>query len=659
MTRPHEGEAFIGVHADTSPYEREVDRGIRADSKHLEETTLKDTGHEFGKALNKGMGDELERSGPELVKRVEKGLEGKRVRWKVKTVVDKDNNVVRTVVEETFQDIERAFNNANKPGGPLDKVGKGFSDAIGNAFNVSGSSPLIGLLFPAIGAIVALVTAAVQAVNALVAVLGTVPAVLAAIGLQVGVLFLAFKGLGNAIGGAFQAKNAKELEAAIKDLAPAAQAFVRQLLPLRDLFHALAQIAQQNFFKALGDVIPRIQTALGPTFIQGFSQLATSLGDLFRGLALFFASPEFVFFVQTMFPATLQFLQQFGPAFLELFKGVTEFSTQISPFLQFLGGKFSDAIFEFGAFLARVSRDPAFQKWLGSMEQTVLDLGKFFDSVIQLVGTLLSQLDKAGGSSLIAELAHDLDVFTDFLASPIGQKALEGLIDLAIILTKTFVGLVMVILGLLALLEVIGEWVKNTGGPAIIHFFDAMAKGFEIMVEAVGHFFQRIWHDITDNLDQAAAAVRSFPSRILAAVAGFGTLLFDAGRNLIQGLIDGMLSRLGPVRNAIGFIAQTIRDHWPFSPAKVGPLSGSGDPMIAGQKTIERFAEGMKLEIPELKSVSSEMVSNIVFGPGAIRIDFNGQLPSQQQAEQTGRAVGAGINQQLAARDTRLAVRTL
>ena len=81
--------------------------------------------------------------------------------------------------------------------------------------------------------------------------------------------------------------------------------------------------------------------------------------------------------------------------------------------------------------------------------------------------------------------------------------------------------------------------------------------------------------------------------------------------------------------------------------------------MIAGQKTIQRFAEGMKLEIPELRSVSSDMVSNIVFGPGAIRVDFNGQLPTQEQAQQTGSAVGAGINRQLAARDTRLAVRTL
>ena len=100
MTRPHEGDAFIGVHADTSPYEKEADRGIRKASEHLDDTTAKSVGKDLGDAVSKSAGDELEKSGPELVKRVEKGLAGKRVRWKVKTIVDKDNNVVRRVVEE-------------------------------------------------------------------------------------------------------------------------------------------------------------------------------------------------------------------------------------------------------------------------------------------------------------------------------------------------------------------------------------------------------------------------------------------------------------------------------------------------------------------------------------------------------------------------------
>jgi len=659
VTRPHEGEAFIGVHADTSAYERELDRGIRSESKHVEDTTLKDTGHDFGKALSKGMGDELERSGPELVDRVEKGLEGKRVRWKVKTVVDKDNNVVRQVVEETFQSVEKAFNDAGRPGGPIDKVGKGFRDAIGNAFNVSGSSPLIALLIPVVGAIVELVIGAIQAINALVAVAGTIPAVIAAIGLQVGVLMLAFRGLGTAIGEAFAAKNAKELNAALKDLTPAARDFVKQLLPLRDLFHQLSTISQQSFFKALGEVIPKIQKALGPEFLRGFGALATALGKMFRDIALFFASPTFVDFVHKLFPATIQFLREFGPSFVELLKGVTAFSISILPFLNFLGGKLSEVIFNFGAFLLRTSKDPSFQKFLKDMGDTLLALGDLFNSVIELVAAFFKSTNEAGGTNVIEDLAMDIHLLAAFIASPNGQKAIEGFAHAAEFLTGALIEIAIAISLLVGGLERVGEWVVHTGGPAVLQFLNDLGQGAVNVAEAIGRFFARLLGGITETFDQAIGAMKGIGARIVTAAAHFGDLLFDAGRNLIQGLIDGMLSKLGPVGRAISSISQVIRDHWPFSPAKTGPLSGTGDPMIAGQKTIQRFAEGMKLEIPELRSVSSDMVSNIVFGPGAIRVDFNGQLPTQEQAQQTGSAVGAGINRQLAARDTRLAVRTL
>jgi len=659
VTRPHEGEAFIGVHADTSAYERELDRGIRSESKHVEDTTLKDTGHDFGKALSKGMGDELERSGPELVDRVEKGLEGKRVRWKVKTVVDKDNNVVRQVVEETFQSVEKAFNDAGRPGGPIDKVGKGFRDAIGNAFNVSGSSPLIALLIPVVGAIVELVIGAIQAINALVAVAGTIPAVIAAIGLQVGVLMLAFRGLGTAIGEAFAAKNAKELNAALKDLTPAARDFVKQLLPLRDLFHQLSTISQQSFFKALGEVIPKIQKALGPEFLRGFGALATALGKMFRDIALFFASPTFVDFVHKLFPATIQFLREFGPSFVELLKGVTAFSISILPFLNFLGGKLSEVIFNFGAFLLRTSKDPSFQKFLKDMGDTLLALGDLFNSVIELVAAFFKSTNEAGGTSVIEDLAMDIHLLAAFIASPNGQKAIEGFAHAAEFLTGALIEIAIAISLLVGGLERLGEFLKNDLVPGFIDLANTIALALQTAVLAVGHFVVSLWNTVTNFFSNVGASIKSFVKRFLQDFANLEGALFSAGANMIQGLINGILSKLGPVRNAIGFISQTIRDHWPFSPAKEGPLSGSGDPMIAGQKTIQRFAEGMKLEIPELRSVSSDMVSNIVFGPGAIRVDFNGQLPTQEQAQQTGSAVGAGINRQLAARDTRLAVRTL
>lgn len=315
------------------------------------------------------------------------------------------------------------------------------------------------------------------------------------------------------------------------------------------------------------------------------------------------------------------------------------------------------------------------------MATTLLQVGKLFDSLIDFVVVLLAQLDKAGGSDLIAKLAEDIEVLAAFLATPVGEKALEGLIDTAIFLTEAFLGVVAVILLLLAGLESLAEWIKNSAipsigeflnwlggravwlfdvvGGALLWFFDKVGGAIIAAFDAIKKFFTDLWHTVTGRMDDVVAVVKSIPPRIVNALGNIGGLLFEAGRSLIQGLINGIKNMLGPLGSIMSFASQIIRDHWPFSPAKTGPLSGSGDPMIAGQKTIQRLVQGIKMEIPELRSVSSEATSNIVFGRDAIRVSFEGALPTQEQAMQTGSAVGAGISGQLAARNTRLAVRTM
>jgi phage-related protein len=678
---PREGDAFVEFHADTSEVAPEAERGIKVAAERVERD-LDKTGKDFGDTLAKSMGKEFEREGArELATGIEKGLARQKIKTRVKVEFDKDNNVIKRTVESTFQDIEDAFDKAGQPGGPVDKFGRGIRDAVGSAFNVSGQSPLIAFLIPAFGALGALIIAAFQAANALVAVIGTVPAALAGIGVQVGVLLLAFRGLGGAITAAFAAKNAKELNQAIKDLTPSAQKFVRELLPLRDLFNFLAKATQESFFKSLGSVLPQLQRTLGPAFFQGFTSLATSLGTLFRNLALFFSSAEFVSFLNALFPATIQFLRSFGPDFIEFLKGVTVFSRAILPFLTFLGTKLSDALFELGAFLLRTSKDPSFKKWLSDMADTLLNVGKLIGSVIDFVAVLLAQLNTAGGAELINQLADAIATLTSFLATPAGEKGLEGLIDATLFLTKAFLGLIGIIVGLLAVLELVGEWVNNTGGPAVLNFLQflggaivtvatALGVAIQWFVTTVGEglshawastidFFKRLWQGVTGFVDNLLATARSLPDRIIAALASLGRLMFDAGRNVINSLIDGIKSKFGVLASIISSAAQVVRDHWPFSPAKTGPLSGAGDPMLAGQNTMARYAEGLRMEIPAIKAASSEAISNIVFGRDAIRVSFEGALPTQQQAQQTGAAVGAGINGQLAARNTRLAVRTL
>ncbi len=99
---------------------------------------------------------------------------------------------------------------------------------------------------------------------------------------------------------------------------------------------------------------------------------------------------------------------------------------------------------------------------------------------------------------------------------------------------------------------------------------------------------------VSKGAGDAVGWFKGLPGRITGALGNFGSLLYGAGQNVIRGLINGINSMIGSVGSAISGIADMIRSHLPFSPAKVGPLSGEGSPDKSGAKIGVMLAAGMK-----------------------------------------------------------------
>ncbi len=114
---------------------------------------------------------------------------------------------------------------------------------------------------------------------------------------------------------------------------------------------------------------------------------------------------------------------------------------------------------------------------------------------------------------------------------------------------------------------------------------------------------------------------------------------------------------LGPLGNIMFGVAGVVANYIPHSPAKEGPLSGSGDPVYSGQEIVNRLAAGIEMQAPELREASSNATSNIYFAPSSIQVRANGLQPDQ--AREAGAGVAQGILGTLAVRNTKLAVRTL
>jgi hypothetical protein len=106
------------------------------------------------------------------------------------------------------------------------------------------------------------------------------------------------------------------------------------------------------------------------------------------------------------------------------------------------------------------------------------------------------------------------------------------------------------------------------------------------------------------------ATVRTFvagiPGKIRSAVGNLGRLLYDAGTRVIQGLIDGITSRLAALRETIAGAAQIVRDHWPFSPARAGPLRRY--PMDkAGRNVVDQLTGGMRSRLGSVAATAGAM----------------------------------------------------
>src|SRR4030042_167848 len=98
--------------------------------------------------------------------------------------------------------------------------------------------------------------------------------------------------------------------------------------------------------------------------------------------------------------------------------------------------------------------------------------------------------------------------------------------------------------------------------------------------------------------------------------------LYDCGKKIIQSLINGIRAMIGNIGTAASDIAQKIRDKFPFSPAKDGPLKDLDK--IDFYTSINRALQLAKSKVnsPSV-NLGNEILKNISSNPG-LNLGFNG-----------------------------------
>lgn len=165
---------------------------------------------------------------------------------------------------------------------------------------------------------------------------------------------------------------------------------------------------------------------------------------------------------------------------------------------------------------------------------------------------------------------------------------------------------------------------------AITGFFTAakdrilgIINGFTAFVTAVRNHFEQFKAAIITKVNEAVAFLQSVPGRVVSAIGNLGSLLYNAGRSLLEGFLNGMKAMFNTVVGWAQNAMSTLRGLWPFSPAEWGPFSGKGYTLYSGRALMEDFAKGMDQRGGLVVNTADSILTDLA---GRLPTDFSGTV---------------------------------
>lgn len=349
--------------------------------------------------------------------------------------------------------------------------------------------------------------------------------------------------------------------------------------------------------KSLNNTLTGIQTklpAMANAFASALPQMVASVTAALPGIANALMSVG-----QTLAPALMTILPQITQAFSDMF-------AQLPGFIATYGQPMLEA---FGSLFATLAEQ---------IPSLMTSLGQALITGVQVAFSAISDNSAAIAgfiSGFGASLASGLQTLgaTVVTALPsIGQSiatALPTLIPaLMSAITSVITSLAAALPGIAV--AIINQLPAIIGGLAtgIVNSLPTLLGAFISVATSIAANFPRIFMAVAlavpaiiANIARPFAGlggrilgfIRNIPSQIMGLFAGAGSWLLDSGAALMNGFKQGILNAVESVKSAVKGALQKVRDFFPFSPAKVGPFSGSGYTSVSGEHLMRDFGKAI------------------------------------------------------------------
>ena len=178
----------------------------------------------------------------------------------------------------------------------------------------------------------------------------------------------------------------------------------------------------------------------------------------------------------------------------------------------------------------------------------------------------------------------------------IGLILIAVVVGALIVAGAVILGIIIVVAKLIEWFAKLVTWTMSLGTK----IWEMQKNAWDAMV--------RFNQAIGDGIKGAINWFKSLPDKIREAIGRAGTMLKDTGRNIIQGLIDGVTGMAGAMTGAIRRLIDKIPDAVKkllgiHSPSRV--FMGFGENIVAG------LAIGVKETIPEAMSAMNSLVEGV------------------------------------------------
>lgn len=349
--------------------------------------------------------------------------------------------------------------------------------------------------------------------------------------------------------------------------------------------------------KSLDNTLTGIQTklpAMASAFDSALPQMVASVTEVLPGIANALMSVG-----QALAPALMTILPQITQAFSDMFVQLPGFiATYGQPMLTAFGTLFATLAAQIPSLMTSLGQalvagvQAAFSAVSANSAAVagfISGFGASLASGIQTLGATVVAALPTIGQSIATALPTLIPALTSAITSVITSlaAALPG-IAVAIInqLPAIIGGLATGILN--GLPTLIGAFVSVV--TSIAANFPSI---FMAVVGAVPGIIGNIARPFAGLGGRILGFVRNIPSQIIGLFAGAGSWLVNSGAALMDGFKQGILNAVDKVKSAVKDALQKVRDFFPFSPAKVGPFSGSGYTSVSGEHLMRDFGKAI------------------------------------------------------------------